>query len=64
MEAYHLDAASMSAQSTSVSRTLSRQETNNLNCYMGIISYMNTFIRGEVLAYFSLELFPCDVNKL
>lgn len=49
---------------TSLSRTLSRQETNNLNCHMGIISYRNTFIRGEVPAYFSLELFPCDANEL
>lgn len=60
----HLDAASITAWNMSLSRTLSGQETNNLKCWMDIISYMNTSIREEPFAYFNLEFFPCDVNKL
>lgn len=59
-----MDAASITAWNTSLSKTLSGQETNNLKCWMDVISYTNTFIREEEFAYFSLELFPCDANKL
>lgn len=47
METCHVDAASTTSWNTSLSRTLSGQETNRLKCWMDIISYTNTFIREK-----------------
>lgn len=64
METCHVDGASITAWNTSLSRTLSGQDTNHWKCWTDTISYTNTFIREEAFAYFNLELFPCDANKI